>query len=182
MDQWKRRLRPRTWRGWTLYGLVVLILVGVLADASERSPGAPPAPSSAHEAAIVDSPEIQAALREKLRDERARLRQERAQLRRERAQERRERARARRLRAARRQRARERERLAREAEEATLAQESAPAESCHPSYDPCLDPSATDYDCSGGSGNGPEYTGTVTVKGPDDYGLDSDDDGLGCEP
>lgn len=54
--------------------------------------------------------------------------------------------------------------------------------SCHPSYDPCLDPNASDYDCEGGSGDGPSYTGEVTVTGPDDYDLDSDSDGIGCEP
>ena len=53
--------------------------------------------------------------------------------------------------------------------------------SCHPSYDPCLDPNASDYDCEGGSGDGPMYTGFVTVKGSDDYDLDSDGDGTGCE-
>lgn len=55
------------------------------------------------------------------------------------------------------------------------------AGTCHPSYAPCLDPSASDYDCEGGSGDGPMYTGYVTVKGPDDYGLDRDGDGSGCE-
>jgi hypothetical protein len=35
---------------------------------------------------------------------------------------------------------------------------------CHPSYQgACLDPNASDYDCAGGSGNGPLYTGPVTV-------------------
>ncbi len=53
---------------------------------------------------------------------------------------------------------------------------------CHPSYDPCLDPNAYDYDCEGGSGDGPNYTGQVTVTGSDDYDLDSDGDGTGCEP
>jgi selenocysteine-specific translation elongation factor len=53
---------------------------------------------------------------------------------------------------------------------------------CHPSYEgECLDPIAFDYDCEGGSGDGPEYVGTVTVVGPDDYGLDFDEDGIGCE-
>jgi hypothetical protein len=51
---------------------------------------------------------------------------------------------------------------------------------CHPSYQPCV-PIASDVDCIGGSGNGPEYTGQVTVVGPDEYGLDSDGDGIGCE-
>ena len=60
--------------------------------------------------------------------------------------------------------------------------EPQPAERCHPSYDPCLDPSSSDYDCEGGSGDGPDYTGPVTVTGSDDYDLDSDDSGTGCEP
>ncbi|CAN5770434.1 hypothetical protein BH20ACT23_BH20ACT23_26850 [soil metagenome] len=51
---------------------------------------------------------------------------------------------------------------------------------CTPGYSPCLPP-ASDYDCIGGSGDGPEYTGTVTVTGDDPYGLDSDNDGVGCE-
>lgn len=51
---------------------------------------------------------------------------------------------------------------------------------CTPGYSPCLPP-ASDYDCSGGSGDGPEYTGYVTVTGSDPYGLDSDGDGAGCE-
>jgi hypothetical protein len=56
----------------------------------------------------------------------------------------------------------------------------APAQNCHPSYDPCLAP-ASDYDCAGGSGNGPAYTGRVNVIGPDEYDLDRDGDGVGCE-
>jgi hypothetical protein len=46
----------------------------------------------------------------------------------------------------------------------------------------CLDPSASDYDCEGGTGDGPEYSGTVQVVGTDHYGLDSDGDAQGCEP
>ena len=35
---------------------------------------------------------------------------------------------------------------------------------CHPSYKgACLDPKASDYDCKGGSGNGPKYSGKVRV-------------------
>jgi hypothetical protein len=52
---------------------------------------------------------------------------------------------------------------------------------CTQGYSPCLPP-ASDYDCAGGSGDGPEYVyGTVQVTGSDPYGLDSDNDGLGCE-
>ena len=64
--------------------------------------------------------------------------------------------------------------------EPTTKASAAPA--CHPSYvGACLDPTAADYDCIGGSGNGPEYTGRVTVVGPDVFGLDHDGDGIGCE-
>lgn len=60
----------------------------------------------------------------------------------------------------------------------------APSEpaNCDPSYEgACLDPNSADYDCDGGSGNGPDYTGTVTIVGDDHYGLDRDGDGIGCE-
>ena len=64
--------------------------------------------------------------------------------------------------------------------EPTTKASAAPA--CHPSYvGACLDPTAADYDCIGGSGNGPEYTGRVTVVGPDVFDLDRDGDGIGCE-
>lgn len=57
-----------------------------------------------------------------------------------------------------------------------------PPSNCHPSYTgACLDPNASDYDCIGGSGNGPKYTGKVYVVGPDVFGLDRDGDGIGCE-
>ena len=55
------------------------------------------------------------------------------------------------------------------------------ASECDPNYSGCLSPTASDYDCEGGSGDGPEYTGTVSVTGEDHYGLDSDSDGVGCE-
>ena len=52
---------------------------------------------------------------------------------------------------------------------------------CTPGYSPCLPP-ASDYDCGGGSGNGPEYVyQTEIVTGSDPYELDSDGDGYGCE-
>lgn len=52
--------------------------------------------------------------------------------------------------------------------------------SCAPGYDPCLTP-MSDYDCTGGSGDGPGYTGTVRVTGSDPYQLDSDGDGIACD-
>ena len=53
---------------------------------------------------------------------------------------------------------------------------------CHPSYKlKCLKTNAYDYDCVGGRGNGPLYTGLVKVVGPDVFRLDADHDGWGCE-
>jgi hypothetical protein len=54
--------------------------------------------------------------------------------------------------------------------------------SCDPSYSgACLNPDSADYDCEGGSGNGPDYTGTVQVVGDDHFDLDRDGDGTGCD-
>jgi hypothetical protein len=61
---------------------------------------------------------------------------------------------------------------------------TAPPRDCHPSYpDVCLRPDASDYDCEGGSGNGPYYvSGPLRVLPPDPFELDgNDDDGWGCE-
>ena len=53
---------------------------------------------------------------------------------------------------------------------------------CDSNYEgPCV-PIASDVDCEGGSGNGPEYvSGPVYVVGDDIYGLDNNNDGVGCE-
>jgi hypothetical protein len=67
-----------------------------------------------------------------------------------------------------------------EAEEAEEYEEELASE-CDPNYSGCLDPYSPDYDCEGGSGDGPDYTGTVTVLGEDHYGLDANSDGIGCE-
>jgi hypothetical protein len=48
---------------------------------------------------------------------------------------------------------------------------------CHPSYDPCL-PIVGDLDCKDVRAMG---KAPVIVKGPDDYRLDADHDGIGCE-
>lgn len=65
-----------------------------------------------------------------------------------------------------------------QAEQEAQALAAAPSSGCD--YDPCLAP-ASDYDCAGGSGDGPAYTGYVRVIGGDPYDLDSDGDGVGCE-
>jgi hypothetical protein len=68
-----------------------------------------------------------------------------------------------------------------------LNEDSTPAagahgRNCDPNYaGACLDPNAYDYDCAGGSGDGPKYTGPVQVVGEDVYGLDRDGDGTGCD-
>lgn len=55
-------------------------------------------------------------------------------------------------------------------------------ERCHPSYEGRCVPYASDVDCAGGGGNGPEYVrGPVRVVGPDVYDLDRDGDGIACE-
>jgi len=57
----------------------------------------------------------------------------------------------------------------------------ASAQECDPNYDPCV-PIDSDVDCAGGKGNGPSYVrGPVRVIGRDIYGLDRDNDGIGCE-
>lgn len=53
--------------------------------------------------------------------------------------------------------------------------------SCTAGYQPCLAP-MSDYDCAGGSGDGPGYAnGPVYVTGSDPYDLDYDGDGVACE-
>ncbi len=53
---------------------------------------------------------------------------------------------------------------------------------CDPNYEgACLDPNSPDYDCAGGNGNGPDYTGRVYVVGDDHFDLDANDDGVACE-
>ncbi len=55
------------------------------------------------------------------------------------------------------------------------------AANCHPSYSGCLEMNAGDYDCAGGTGNGPNYTAQIQVYGYDEFGLDRDGDGWACE-
>ncbi|GAB1362276.1 hypothetical protein MASR1M32_15120 [Rhodobacter sp.] len=58
----------------------------------------------------------------------------------------------------------------------------AAAQECDPNYGGVCVPVASDVDCAGGSGNGPEYVrGPVYVIGDDIYGLDRDGDGVACE-
>jgi hypothetical protein len=57
----------------------------------------------------------------------------------------------------------------------------------YPDQRPCLRQSGGDYDCEGGTGDGPNYIdGPVKVRhdvSPEDpFGLDRDQDGVGSEP
>ncbi|MEX1363920.1 MAG: hypothetical protein AB1Z98_12385 [Nannocystaceae bacterium] len=52
-----------------------------------------------------------------------------------------------------------------------------PQAACHPSYLPCL-PVVDDLNCPDVVALG---AAPVTVIGPDEYGLDADGDGIGCE-
>lgn len=55
------------------------------------------------------------------------------------------------------------------------------SQSCDPNYSGCV-PIASDVDCAGGGGNGPEYVkGPIRVIGQDIYHLDGDGDGIACE-
>lgn len=71
------------------------------------------------------------------------------------------------------------ERTQEEAEE--LEEES--SSECDPNYEgECLKDGIGDYDCAGGSGNGPNYVySEVRVVGVDVFGLDANGNGIGCE-
>ena len=63
----------------------------------------------------------------------------------------------------------------------TKVDEPEQSSGCDPNYSGCV-PIASDVDCSGGSGNGPEYVeGPIEVIGIDKYRLDADHDGVACE-
>ncbi|MEN4476753.1 excalibur domain-containing protein [Mycolicibacterium cosmeticum] len=52
---------------------------------------------------------------------------------------------------------------------------------CDQNYSGCV-PIASDVDCAGGSGNGPEYVqGPINVIGKDIYDLDRDGNGIACD-
>jgi hypothetical protein len=58
-----------------------------------------------------------------------------------------------------------------------------PPPACNPAYpDVCLKDGIGDYDCAGGTGDGPNYvTGPLKVRAPDPFDLDRNGDGIGCE-
>ena len=57
-----------------------------------------------------------------------------------------------------------------------------PASNCDSNYAGACVPVASDVDCAGGSGDGPEYVqGPVQVVGDDVYDLNRDDDNIACD-
>lgn len=60
---------------------------------------------------------------------------------------------------------------------------AAQPDNCHSSYpDLCVKTGVGDYDCEGGTGNGPNYVrGPFRVSQPDPFRLDADKNGIGCE-
>jgi hypothetical protein len=65
---------------------------------------------------------------------------------------------------------------------ASVAGAVAAASDCDSNYSGACVPIASDVDCLGGTGDGPEYVqGPVQVIGEDRYGLDDDGDGTGCD-
>ncbi len=65
-----------------------------------------------------------------------------------------------------------------DADDSTASDTTAePGDACHASYVPCL-PIVDELDCPDVVALG---AAPVRVIGPDVYGLDSDDDGIGCE-
>ncbi len=104
-------------------------------------------------------------------------------LERARAQERRERERAERREERQRTQEEREAQKAIEREERETEEEEPEATSCDPNYEgACLQDGIGDYDCAGGSGNGPNYvTGPIYVIGADPFGLDRDGDGVACE-
>lgn len=153
-----------TWRPLLLAATVALLLIGVGCGSADRS----------ESQSLAEAHHSREAQRQRAQRQAA-LRHARAHAQREAA-----RRHARRVRREHERQVREhREQVAKERAEAKKEAEA----NCDPNYSgACLDPTASDYDCAGGSGNGPYYTGTVTVVGEDHYGLDTDGDGIGCEP
>jgi hypothetical protein len=148
--------------------LVALVVIAGCGEGEETTAGQGGQASLERQAAQQRAAVRRAKIR---REARAAARRQRRQA----AARRRHRAEVRQVRAAEAE-----QRAAERAEEEAVEKE---ASECDPNYSgACLDPYAYDYDCEGGSGDGPEYTGTVTVVGEDHFGLDANSNGVGCEP
>jgi hypothetical protein len=194
-----RRTSDARFRSTAAVFLVLLLAIGASGggdgtsrETTPREAVATAAASRADKAAETEAAEADAAAKARAERRATAARLQRAERRAARLEQRRraeERRRARLAAEGRRERREAREQrallLAQERElERQQKLEAAAAESsdCHSSYEgACLDPNASDYDCEGGSGDGPMYTGTVTVVGPDDYDLERDGDGIACD-
>src|SRR5215213_6039977 len=88
------RIRPRSWKGWTVYGCALLLVIGAINGGSDDGKDPVPAAETVEQASPPKDDD--GAVRKAARRERAQLRRQRAQLKRERAQVRRARAHARR--------------------------------------------------------------------------------------
>jgi hypothetical protein len=131
-------------------------------DAALRAPSGTTGPESTSASLDTQRREARRERRRAVRSRRERARKARAQ---------------RERRALEHRRAREAKRRAQVA-----AATPAPTPDCDSNYEgACLDPDSSDYDCEGGSGDGPDYTGTVRVVGTDIHDLDRDGDGIACD-
>jgi type IV secretory pathway VirB10-like protein len=155
---------------WIIGAIVVIAIISggsSSEDATKKSADLPEvveAVTGTDEAAAAEQAEARAARRAEARRE---VRREaRAEARRE--------ARAAARREARREARAEQERV----QALAVAAETS---ECDENYSGCLDPNSSDYDCEGGSGDGPDYTGLVNVRGSDTHDLDRDGDGIACD-
>lgn len=160
---------------WT--GVFLAMLVLGACGSAEPEPAEDTADPVTQQATPTEDISAEDEAAEEARRERAAAR--RARERRERrAEERRARARA----AARRERREQRRAEAAAQEQAEPEPTPEPVSDCDPNYEgACLDLNSSDYDCEGGSGDGPDYTGRVEVVGDDPHDLDRDGDGTACE-
>jgi hypothetical protein len=178
-------MRKRPWWQWLIGGLVALVVVGALLGDEDKTSTStvtvtqPASPAAAETVAVA--PEEPAQPQETIADARSAADSGVSLTRQARASYRAATARAAQRAAAR--------RLAAEQRRAAAAAKKAAAEAapdaganCDPNYEgACLDPSSSDYDCEGGSGDGPDYTGAVRSVGSDPFDLDRDGDGVACE-
>ena len=84
-----RRIRPRTWKGWTAYGVAALVVLGLLTGDAEESTTESPGSQAASLQEPADRGQASPTRKARnaaLRRQRVKLRQQRAAIRRERAE------------------------------------------------------------------------------------------------
>jgi membrane protein involved in colicin uptake len=162
---------------WVGLGLLALIVLGAIFGNSDQKTEDPASTDAVIERSNDSLPEATTTSRGRAAKARS-VARAKARARADARAAARARARARARAAVRRTREAERRAAHEQHAQATSAQSSR----CDPNYTgACLDPQAADYDCEGGSGDGPQYTGTVAVVGSDHYDLDRDGDGTACD-